>query len=219
MRKEENSENPVLSSFKKLIKGIDGLKVVIIDMLGSSSIMDGIWNYNYFKENKLMHQLHLLALELNISIIVVHHTRKQKSDDFTDNVSGTTGLIGPDASTWVLESPRFSNQCSLKVTGKYQGTKSYQLEFDEQLLELRYVGDKIILELPPARQAIVDVFLKYPEKDELPSSFIAKDLGKSIQTISKTLRRMRKKGIVEYGKAHGCYRLAGHLRNKEIKQK
>jgi len=214
MKKEENKENPVLNSLKNLIKGIDGLKVVIIDMLGSSSIMDGVWTYNYFKENKLMYQLHLLALELNISIIVVHHTRKQKSDDFTHAVSGTTGLIGPDASTWELDSPRFSNQCTLNITGKYQGTKSYQLEFDEQLLELRYVGDKIILDLPPARQAIVDVFLKYPEKDELSSSFIARELGKSMQTISKTLRKMRKKGIVKYGKTHGCYRLAEHLRTK-----
>jgi len=99
---------------------IPNLKVVIIDMLGSSSLMDSIWNYNYFKEGKIMHHLHLLALKYNISIIVVHHSPKRKSEDFLDNVSGTVGTIGPGVSTWVMDVNRNTNKCSLRISGRYQ---------------------------------------------------------------------------------------------------
>ncbi len=203
-----------LKSFSKLFSSIPNLKVVIIDMLGSSSLMKGMWNYNYFKENELMYQLHRLALKLYISIIVVHHTRKMKSDDFTDDVSGTVGLIGPDASTWVLESPRFSNKCTLKVTGKYQAQKSYQLEYDEQLRELKYVGEKIEIDLTPAWELIYKVFQQNPDEDELSSSFIAKALGKSQSNISITLKRMKKKDIVKNGSKRGYYKLVLHPSKK-----
>jgi predicted transcriptional regulator len=204
----ELKENPILKYFENLFSEIPNLKVVIIDMLGSSSLMQGMWTHNYFKENAMMNRLHQIALKRNISIIVVHHTRNMKSDNFTDDVSGTVGLIGPDASTWVMEAPRFSDKCTLKISGKYQPQKAYQLEFDEELGELKYVGEKIEIEMTPSWEKIYKIFQQNSDQDELSSSFISKLHGTSQSNISIALRRMKKKDIVVNGSKRGYYKLA-----------
>jgi biotin operon repressor len=202
------AEKTILNSFNEMFSRIPNLKVVIIDMLGSSSLMDSIWNYNYFKEGKIMHHLHLLALKRNIAIIVVHHSPKRRSDDFLDNVSGTIGTIGPGVSTWVMDVNRSTGICTLRISGRYQKQKSFQLEFDEDLGELKYTGDKIEIELTPDWKKIYKVFLKYPDKEELASRFIAQELSKSQSNISNTIKRMKKKGIVVNGSKRGFYKLA-----------
>lgn len=52
------------------------------------------------------------------TLLAVHHTRKQGSEDFMDSVSGTNGLNGAADFTLVLTRSRNDDRGTLKVTGR-----------------------------------------------------------------------------------------------------
>lgn len=61
-------------------------------------------------------------------IMVVHHTRKQQSDDAFDMVSGTNGLMGAaDCSMILHKEKRTSNKAILDITGRDQTDKEFIL--------------------------------------------------------------------------------------------
>jgi len=77
-------------------------KLVIIDTLakvrGSRDERDTSYDADY----RVMKDLHSLASEIGIAIVLVHHVRKMDADDPLDTVSGTTGLTGAADSILVL---------------------------------------------------------------------------------------------------------------------
>ncbi|MFI3254385.1 MAG: AAA family ATPase [Eubacteriales bacterium] len=64
----------------------------------------------YFKDFADKHQL---------SLLLVHHTRKQKSEDSFEMISGTTGIFGSvDGSLLLRKKARSSNEAFLEITGR-----------------------------------------------------------------------------------------------------
>jgi RecA-family ATPase len=63
------------------------------------------------------------------SVIAVHHTRKGASDDFTDDVSGTLGLVGSFDTVITLKRTRTSDTGTLSVTGRDVEEMVYSLTF------------------------------------------------------------------------------------------
>lgn len=51
-------------------------------------------NYSYANDYEIITKLKQFADSYGICILLVHHTRKQGSDDKFDMISGTTGLLG-----------------------------------------------------------------------------------------------------------------------------
>src|SRR5262249_25558215 len=49
---------------------------------------------DYDADYESVERLHGLSMELEVPVIVVHHTRKADADDLMDKVSGTQGLAG-----------------------------------------------------------------------------------------------------------------------------
>jgi hypothetical protein len=92
-----------LQVIKDWIKAAKQPRLVIIDTLAmvrtpkkrDESTYDG--DYNAVKE------LRALANEHGIAIVLVHHLRKQESDDAFDTVSGTLGLTGAPDTILVLK--------------------------------------------------------------------------------------------------------------------
>lgn len=71
-----------------------------------------------------------LADEYEVAILLVHHTRKQDSADFTDLVSGTNGLAGCADAILVLARARNTKQAVLKVTGRDVEEAEHALALD-----------------------------------------------------------------------------------------
>jgi AAA domain len=63
------------------------------------------------------------------SVIAVHHTRKGESDDFTDDVSGTLGLVGSVDTVITLKRARTGEAGTLSVTGRDVEEMVYALIF------------------------------------------------------------------------------------------
>jgi RecA-family ATPase len=79
----------------------------------------------YEGDFKALTDLHRLANELGIAIIVIHHTRKMEADDPIDTVSGSLGLTG--AAHTVLVLARSPKGTTLYVRGRdvEEGELSY----------------------------------------------------------------------------------------------
>lgn len=73
----------------------------------------------------------------SLSVVVVHHIRKQKDSDVFNMVSGTTGLTGSADSTFVLEREnRASDTARLYVTGRDTPYQEFVLRFRDCSWEL-----------------------------------------------------------------------------------
>lgn len=93
----------------------------------------------------------------SLSVVVVHHIRKQKDSDVFNMVSGTTGLTGSADSTFVLEKEnRASDTARLYVTGRDTPYQEFVLRFRDCSWEL--VERKTQEQL--AREAIPNVLFR-----------------------------------------------------------
>ena len=73
----------------------------------------------------------------SLSVVVVHHIRKQNDSDVFNKVSGTTGLTGSADATFVLEKEsRASDTAKLFVTGRDTPYQEFKLRFRDCSWEL-----------------------------------------------------------------------------------
>ena len=79
-----------------------------------------------------MTALKSIADRFNITILVVHHTRKEESEDAFNMISGTNGLMGCADGAMVLQKPsRIGKMATLDVTGREVADLQLKLEFDD----------------------------------------------------------------------------------------
>lgn len=75
--------------------------------------------YSYSADYEDMGVLKRLADQFGITILLVHHTRKQGASDAFDRISGTTGILGcADGAMVFQKDTRMENQGVLDVTGR-----------------------------------------------------------------------------------------------------
>jgi len=107
-------------------------RAVIIDTLAKVRPIGGANKDVYQADSDALKELHQLANEKGIAIVVVHHTRKAAADDWLDSVSGTTGLTGVADSTIVLKRERGQADAFLFGTGRDLPDYELPLKFDEE---------------------------------------------------------------------------------------
>ena len=89
--------------------------------------------YSYAGDYEVMTTLKNIADEFNITILLVHHTRKEESSDAFNMISGTTGLLGCADGALVLQKPsRLSPEATLDATGREMADIQLRLRFNEQ---------------------------------------------------------------------------------------
>lgn len=135
-----------------------------------------------------------LAKQYAVAIVVVHHTRKQDSEDPVDLVSGSTGLTGAADGVCVLKRMRLQSSAELLSFGRDFEESSLALEWDKEKLQWKYVGEAAEFKMSEERRAIIDVIRKNGGK-ATPKE-IAEALGKPAGTIRKNLWDMKNDGQV-----------------------
>ena len=107
-----------------------GVGFVIIDTLQRIRQMRSE-KYSYAGDYEVMTALKAIADRFNITILVVHHTRKEESEDAFNMISGTNGLMGCADGAMVLQKQsRLSRSATLDVTGREVADLQLRLEFD-----------------------------------------------------------------------------------------
>lgn len=102
-------------------------KLIIIDTLQKVREMGGD-NYSYANDYEIITRLKKFADSYGICLLLVHHTRKQNSDDKFDMISGTNGLLGAADGGFILrkESVQVIRQ-HLKFQAEISPTKRFIL--------------------------------------------------------------------------------------------
>ena len=97
--------------------------------------------YSYAGDYEVMTVLKNIADAFNVTILVVHHTRKEESSDAFNMISGTTGLLGcADGALVLQKQSRLSPEATLDVTGREMADCQLRLRFNEQTKHWDFVG-------------------------------------------------------------------------------
>lgn len=114
----------------RFINEHENTKLIIIDTLQKirESRND---KYSYSNDYEIITQLKQFADEYGICLLLVHHTRKQQSDDKFDMISGTNGLLGAADGAFVLQKEKRTGKiATLEVAGRDQPEQMLHLEKD-----------------------------------------------------------------------------------------
>lgn len=108
--------------------------LVIIDTLQKIREVDSD-SYSYAKDYEIINQLKQFSDSWGICMLLIHHTRKQKSSDNFDMISGTNGLLGcADGAFMLYKETRTSNKATLEISGRDQQDQKIHLIRDEEKL-------------------------------------------------------------------------------------
>jgi hypothetical protein len=144
-----------------------------------------------------------IAANHNVSILVLHHTRKMGADDPLDLISGSTGLSGGVDGTLVLKRDRGQADAYLFVDGRdVEEPGEYALRWDGELTSWQLLGDAEECRIGETRAKILRA-LDDGAPDPMSPADVAAETGESIENVKQTLRRMDRDGQIKkvgYGK-------------------
>lgn len=109
--------------------------LIIIDTLQKVRECGGD-KYSYAGDYEIINSLKKFTDNYGVCLLLVHHTRKQQSDDRFDMISGTNGLLGAADGAFMLQKEkRTSNSAVLEVSGRdQQDQKLYLIRDAEKLI-------------------------------------------------------------------------------------
>ena len=132
-------------SAKRIGLGLDGqmeyfleqypkARLIIIDTLQKVRELSGN-SYSYASDYDVIGQLKKFGERHNVAILIVHHTRKQPSEDSFEMISGTTGLLGcADGALLLHKEKRTDRKAILEVVGRDQPDQRLHLIRNEERL-------------------------------------------------------------------------------------
>lgn len=138
--------------------------------------------------------LHGLANERGVSIIVVHHVRKQGADDSLDTVSGTTGLAGTCDTILVLSR---GADTGTTLTGRGRDLENevdIALHFDRDAARFIVRGNPADVKRSDERTRVLQALDVCPEP--MGPQEVADATGMKAENVKQLLRKMLYSGEV-----------------------
>lgn len=107
---------------------------VVIDVFQKIRTKQGKGQSDYAYDYQDIQILQKLAAEKNISILLVHHSRKMKdSADAFNNMSGSTAILGASDYSWVIDKDkRTDDTATLHITGRDIESQELSIQFDSK---------------------------------------------------------------------------------------
>ena len=165
--------------------------LVIIDTLKRVRETGGA-DYSYGSDYDVVAKLKALADNYKVTMLIVHHTRKQQADDKFDTISGTNGLLGAADGAFVLsKEKRTSNNATLDVAGRDQQDMKIHLVRDAEKLIWNFEKSETELwkEPPePLLEKIATTLLSESKAWEGTASELCEILGEDVKPNVLSLR-------------------------------
>jgi hypothetical protein len=102
-----------------------------------------------------------LANDLELAIVVVHHTRKMEADDLMETVSGSFGVSG--AADAVLVMAKKANGTVLDIRGRDVESAELAIEFSKESCRWRVLGTAVEVHISGQRAKIIAVLVEAGE--------------------------------------------------------
>ena len=147
----------LLEQIEKFVSIEKSTSLVVVDTFQTirKKDTDGSYKSDY-EEMRLIKEL---ADKLSITILLVHHLRKQGDCDPLNMISGTSAIIGASDATFVLKkSKRSSDNATLYCTGRDIISRELELRFSSENCVWELLGDSVdqpILSLPREMESFV----------------------------------------------------------------
>lgn len=107
---------------------------VVVDVFQKIRTKQGKGQSDYAYDYQDIQILQKLAAEKNISILLVHHSRKMKDTaDAFNNMSGSTAILGASDYSWVIDKDKRTDEtATLHITGRDIDNQELSIQFDKQ---------------------------------------------------------------------------------------
>jgi RecA-family ATPase len=198
-------DNQSIGLLDRLIEK-NNLQLAVIDTLGSAMPGGNIsQNYNYHFDYQMMKKFQQLANRNRFSLIMVHHTRKMKSDENVFNkISGTTGITGASDVNMVLQKNVLESV--LYIQGRDLEDKVIKMNLSKENFTYRFEGEGEVQRTSPERKTIQNIFKEYSAREMKVEEVVEKS-GKSSEAIRQLISSMRRDGQLIDGSQRGYYKL------------
>ena len=162
---------------------------------------------SYNDDYKLGEVLKPISDEFGVTILIIHHTRKQDADDPLDLVSGTQGVAGSVDTVLVLSRLRGSGQAQLFVAGRdIEESPDMALQFEKESCCWKSTGVSVReAQLEEGRQNILDVIRRAEVPQtirEIRSALSEDGISAAGPAIRKTVQRMVNDNQLEKVEGH-----------------
>ena len=165
--------------------------LIIIDTLKRVRDTDGA-DYSYANDYDIVAKLKALADSHGVTMLIVHHTRKQKAEDVFDMISGTNGLMGAADGAFVLrKEDRTTDSATLDVVGRDQQDMKLYLKRDRERLVWDYIKteNEVYKEPPdPLLERISDFLPSEGDRWDGTASALCKELAVDMKPNVLSLR-------------------------------
>lgn len=148
----KNIEDGLVVQLEEFVQLHPDTNLIIVDTL--QKVRDeGDEQYSYAMDYRTITALKAFTDSHNLAVMFVHHTRKMKSDDSFEMISGTNGLMGAADGAFVLQKKKRTEPIAmLQVVGRDQPDQELTLEFDTEHCkwELTKAEKQIVIRQPEA---------------------------------------------------------------------
>ena len=138
----------------------------------------------YLDDYKEMAKIKDVADSHNVGILLIHHTRKEESEDVFDTVLGTTGITGAADTIIILVKKKSTG--NLHVSGRDVEDATFAMKFDRKTLSWILDDDALKYTLTPEKKAIYKLLEENGHPMRLKD--IACALGKKVSNIGHMLK-------------------------------
>jgi AAA domain len=166
--------------------------LVVVDVL--AKVRKPVGNRQLYEADyAALADLTKLANELELAIVVAHHTRKMAADDLMETVSGSYGVSG--AVDTILVMANRPNGAVLDIRGRDVESAELAIEFDKQTCRWRLLGDAAEVHVSSQRAKIIAAL----KEAGLAMTIVAlmEETGMKRNALDVLVGRMAKEGKIQ----------------------
>ena len=171
-------------------------RLVVIDTLARVKPKRGRNNDAYETDTEIMGGLQILAMRHSVTVLVVHHMRKnvKDADDVFDGVLGSTGLTGTADATILMQRGRQSREIVMHITGRDVEEQQLSVKFDlTDRVPFNLMGTTEEVHMSDTRKDILEYLT---ENGATGPKELSQALGKNYNTTKNMLLAMLKEGLI-----------------------
>ncbi len=165
-------------------------RLIIVDTL--QKVRGNNDGHTYSSDYQDICQLKRFTDSRNLCLMIVHHTRKQQSEDRFDTISGTNGLLGAaDGAFLLTKAKRTANDAMLDIAGRDQQDQRLHLVRNTKKLlwEMESAETELWEEEPdPLLEEVAKMVTEDNPKWEGSVTALAKQIQYSASPISLAMR-------------------------------
>ncbi|WP_018352208.1 AAA family ATPase [Longispora albida] len=171
-----------------------GARMIVVDVLTKVRAEASQGATAYQADYAALAPLLRISHDYSITVVVIHHVRKQGSDDFLATVSGTNGLAGAADATMVLARSRGTADGVLHMTGRDIEEAEHALAFSKETGRWTMLDGPAELHTTTDTRSAILAWL-HANPGNGPRA-IAAGTGLAESNVKKTCQRMAADGLL-----------------------